>query len=359
MRSRVCAAAIVFLSAALLLFGCGNKQESQKISEAEDGEKKIEIGFSFDSFVIERWVKDRDVFISTAQSLGAEVNVQNANGDPDEQVSQIRYLIDSGVDVLVIVANDGDALTDIVKEAEHRGIHVICYDRLVPNAGSELYVSIDSVETGRLMAQAMVDALADGGNIFFINGPSTDENTELLAQGIEEVLEGTNVEISYKAECENWLGEIAFDEVQNGIRAVGVPEGIICGNDDLAGNAIRALSELRLAGKIPVVAQDAELAGCQRIVEGTQLMTVYKPFDQEARAAAHFSVRLGNGKSLTDNSSSIQVRDTINDGSTNVPYYSIAPQAVTKENIREVIIDSGFHREEEVYLNVLEDSTEA
>ena len=63
-----------------VLAGCGRQTDSQADQE-EEQEDRIQIGISFDSFILERWQRDRDVFVAAAQELGAEVNVQNANGD--------------------------------------------------------------------------------------------------------------------------------------------------------------------------------------------------------------------------------------------------------------------------------------
>ena len=326
-----------------------SKQES--FSEAE--EKKIRIGISFDSFVIERWLRDRDVFVATAQSLGAEVNVQNANGDVAEQVSQIEYLIDKKMDVITIVAIDAGALSDVVRKAQNAGIRVICYDRLIRNAGADLYISFDNRMVGTLMGQALAASLPDGGEIFQIQGSSSDYNVDQVREGFEEALKGSGITIAYSTFCDNWLAELAFDAVSEGLKKNGGKvDGIMCGNDDLAGQAIRALTENKMAGKIPVVAQDAELSACQRIVEGTQTMTVYKSVDKEASAAAKLAVALAKGEDITDASSQIPVTETIDDGSARIPYYALEPIAVTKENMDEVIIDGGFHLREDVYLNI-------
>jgi len=326
-----------------------SKQES--FSEAE--EKKIRIGISFDSFVIERWLRDRDVFVATAQNLGAEVNVQNANGDVAEQVSQIEYLIDKKMDVITIVAIDAGALSDVVRKAQNAGIRVICYDRLIRNAGADLYISFDNRMVGTLMGQALAASLPDGGEIFQIQGSSSDYNVDQVREGFEEALKGSGITIAYSTFCDNWLAELAFDAVSEGLKKNGGKvDGIMCGNDDLAGQAIRALTENKMAGKIPVVAQDAELSACQRIVEGTQTMTVYKSVDKEASAAAKLAVALAKGEDITDASSQIPVTETIDDGSARIPYYALEPIAVTKENMDEVIIDGGFHLREDVYLNI-------
>ena len=339
------------------LSGCRTQKAPEQVN-AESSENRITIGFSFDSFVIERWIRDRDAFVSMAQELGAQVNVQNANGDVDEQVSQIKYLIDKKVDVLAIVAIDGSALVDVVKEAQKAGIPVISYDRLIENAGTQLYVSIDNTQVGRAMAGTIREQLPEGGNIFFIKGADTDPNVAMVADGVDEILEGSGIRIVYSTYCENWKAELAFSAVQEGIEEAGVPDGIICGNDDIAGQTVRALSEQRLAGKIPVVAQDADLAACQRIVEGTQTMTVYKPVEEEARAAAQLAVMLARGENISDRKGVRCVSETISDGTGDVPYYSIAPTAVTRENMDEVVIDSGFHKREDVYLNVSREETE-
>lgn len=353
-------ARMVFLTAfaVLLLCGCGKGSgEEEQASEQES--PKVQIGLSFDSFVIERWMRDRDVFVSTAHSLGAEVNVQNANGDVEEQISQIEYFIKKKMDAIVIIAIDGDALTDVVKKAKEAGIKVISYDRLIMNAGTDLYISFDNEKVGRLMGEALKSALPEGGDIFAIYGSQSDHNVQLVQQGLDQALEGSGIEIVYSAWCDNWLAELAFDAVNEGLAqydggADGNQEiaGIMCGNDDLASQAIRALSEHRLAGKVTVVAQDAELSACQRIVEGTQEMTTYKPVDELAQKAASLSVALARGEDITDKGAKLRVTDTIDDGSASIPYYSIDPVAVTAENMDKVIIDSGFHLREDVYLNV-------
>ena len=330
----------------LLLLGCGSGQKEQEaISEKE--EAKIQIGLSFDTFVVERWLRDRDVFVSTAQSLGAEVNVQNANGNVEEQISQIEYFIKKKMDVIAIVAIDGDMLVDVVKKARNSGIKVICYDRLIMNGGADLYISFDNERVGELMGEALMKALPEGGNILAINGSKMDHNVTQVSMGLQNALRGSKLHVVYTNYCDNWLAELAFDAVNEGLAQNDDIVGMMCGNDALASQAIKALSEHRLAGKVVVVGQDADLSACQRIVEGTQEMTVFKPVDALASKAAQLAVALAQGEILE-----MENMQTISDGANEIPYYSIEPIAVIAENMDEVIIDSGFHQREDVYLNV-------
>ena len=356
MSCRLKGICLLILIICLPLWGCGQNTQKEEVkvpAQSEETQHSARIGISFDSFVIERWMRDRDVFTAAAQGLGAEVNVQNANGEVKEQIEQIEYLIEKGMDVIVIIAIDGDQLGEVVKKAKDRGIRVICYDRLIRSADTDLYISFDNTMVGTLMGQALAESLPEGGKIFQIQGSPGDNNVAMIREGFEGALQGTGIEIVYSTFCDNWLAELAFDAVNEGLQLNGNKvDGVMCGNDDLAGQAIRALTEHKLAGEIPVVAQDAELSACQRIVEGTQTMTVYKSVDREAQYAAKFAVALANGEDITDISAQLHTEETINDGTYEIPYYPLEPVAVTKDNIDEVIIEGGFHQREDVYLNV-------
>ncbi len=333
---------IVF-SVLLSLSGCNQKDEDTKDTDVK--EHKIQIGLSFDSYVIERWTRDREVFVSTAQDLGAEVNVQNANGEIEEQISQIEYLIDKHMDVIVIVAVDSEALSDVVRKAKDAGIKIVAYDRLIRNANVNLYISFDNEQVGRLMGQALVDRVPEGGNIVTIFGPTSDHNVVMMEQGFQDAMKGHDLNVIYSWNAKGWVAEEAYGAMNEAFNKTKDIDGVLCGNDNLATQAVLALAENRMAGEVVVTGQDADLVACQRIVEGTQTMTVYKPVDKLAKAAAEYAVKLTKGED-------IGVSETIDDGKNAVPYVKLQPIAVTKDNIRKEIIDGGFQKEEDVYLNV-------
>ena len=331
-----------------LLPGCQGAEIHKAEVPEPDQSKELQIELSFDPFVIERWIRDRDIFVSTAKELGSEVNVQNANGDVNEQISQIEYFIEKKMDVIVVVATDCDALGDVMREAKNAGIKTVSYDRLISNGESDLYVSFNNIQVGRLMAESLVENIPEGGEVFLIQGPLTDDNVRKVRQGIDEVLAGTNLKVVYEANCDGWLAEQAYDYVKEGLQQTRNVKGIICGNDDLASHAFRRLSEERLAGKVVLTGQDGDLAACQRIVSGTQEMTAFKSVEEEARLAAEYVVKLGRGESIDD------IEKTANDGAYDVPYLELEPKAVTKETMDELIIEGGYHAREDVYLNVNE-----
>lgn len=328
----------------LCVYGCAAAGEEEVVVEEEDG--KIQIGICFDSFLIERWERDRDIFVSTAKELGAEVNVQNANGNLEEQISQIEYLIEKKMDVIVIIGIDGDGLAEVVKEAKDKGIIVIAYDRMIHNADADLYISFDNEKVGTLMGEAMVGAGLSNKKVLMLAGPTTDDNVAMVNSGFEKVMNENHIQIVDVMHADNWKPEYASDYIYDHPEVLEEVDGIMCGNDSLATHTIRVLAEKRKAGNIVVTGQDAELEACQRIVEGTQLMTVYKPVEREARMAAECAIALAKGEEIGE------INRTMNDGTYEIPGIVLEPVAVNKENMDETIIESGFHLREEVYLNV-------
>lgn len=337
----------ILLCLCLLFFVSGCSNGSIDTDSVQIEEDKIQIGMSFDSFIIERWQRDRDVFVSTAKELGAEVNVQNANGDIAEQKKQIEYLIDKKMDVIVIICIDSDGLKSTVEKAKEAGIRVIAYDRLITDSDIDLYITFDNTMVGTMMAEALIDNGLAGGSVLMLGGSPLDNNVPMVEDGFKEVMERNQVSILDSIHADGWRAEVAADYIFDHMEVVSEADAIMCGNDNIASQVVPALAEKRLAGKVMVVGQDADLEACQRIVEGTQIMTVYKPVEKLAQRAAEYAVALAHGETLDDNGITY-----IDNGNFRIPYVGLEPISVTEDNINEVIINSGFHLKEDVYLNV-------
>lgn len=332
----------------ILISGCNSNANMTKSVEGTHESSKIKIGFSMGTLQEERWQRDRDIFVARAKELGADVIVQNADNDSNEQIGQVKYLLEQGIDVLVIIPEDDTKVSSIVQTARKEGKKVISYDRLVRNANVDMYISFDNVTVGKLMAEYLVQKVPRG-NYLIINGAPTDYNCTMINQGYTQVLgpymNRGDIRVLDEVWAKDWKYEQAFEAAEKVLQEGKSIDAVIAGNDNLAAEAIKALSEKQLAGKVKVVGQDADLAGCQRVVEGTQMMTVYKPIDSLAKTAAELAVNMAKGEQVSANS-------RINDGKYDVPYYMLQPIAVTKDNMVDTVIHDGFHRIEDVYSNV-------
>lgn len=320
-------------------------KSAPSVAEPPTEKPKIKIGISLGTLKEERWVHDRDILVAKAKEAGAEVYVQNANNDDTDQLDQVKYLIDKGIKVLILVPNDMEKAAEIVQMAHKAGVKVLSYDRLVLNAGADLYLSFDNREIGRLMAKALLVAQS-AGNYVILNGAANDYNSLQIKEGYDSVLSQSEKEGKIKILTEyftpDWLAESAYIKIDNLLQANRNIQAVLAGDDSLAGSAIEALSEYRLAGKVDVVGQDADLAACRRLVQGTQLMTVYKPIDKLAALAISMAMKMANNQPLG-------IDDKLSDGKYQVPYQYITPIAVERSNLDDTVLKDGYQNRADVY----------
>jgi D-xylose transport system substrate-binding protein len=162
---------------------------------------------------------------------------------------------------------------------------------------------------------------------------------------LDSAIKDGSIKITGETWVKDWLYENALADAETSLDSDIKIDAIIAGNDTLAGAAIHILTEKHLAGKVTVVGHDADLDGCQRVVEGTQYATIYKPIAIEATMGAEFAVTMAKG-------GLVQTNTTINDGKYDVPYFKIDPILVTKENMMNTIIKDQFHSMADVYMNI-------
>jgi D-xylose transport system substrate-binding protein len=307
------------------------------------GEK---IGLLMSDLRLERWQKDRDLFTEAAESMGAKVYTQSANGDANTQISQIENMISRGVDVLVIVPENGEVLGNVLAEAKAEGIKVLAYDRLIKFADIDLYVSFDNIRVGEMQAEALLKRKPKG-NYFLMGGSPTDNNAKMFRQGqmnvLQPAIDSKKINIVGDQWAMGWSAEAALNIMENGLTAnANKIDAVVASNDSTAGGAIQALAAQGLSGKVVISGQDADLASVRRIVAGTQTMTVYKPISKLAKTSAEMAVKLARGEK-------IKVNGSVNNGKKDVDAVLLTPISVTKDNLDSTVIADGFHSRNDVY----------
>jgi D-xylose transport system substrate-binding protein len=310
---------------------------------------RVIIGLSMDTLKEARWQRDRDRMLSRAASLGADVLVQSANSDDARQIADVQALLTRRVNVLIVVPHDGTAMSKAVTMAHESGVPVIAYDRMIRDADVDLYVSFDNVRVGELQAEYLVSHLPTSGKgrIVRIYGSKGDNNAHLFKHGQDNVLrpyiERHDIEVVQEDWAEDWKPESAKKIVNAAISQHGTAiDAILASNDGTAGGAIQALSEEGLAGKVIVTGQDAELVACQRIVAGTQAMTVYKPIERLADAAVDLAVRLARRRVVV-------AHQTVNNGAFEVPSVLEDVIVATRDNMMDTVVRDGFLLQQDVY----------
>lgn len=326
----------------------GRGGQAQK-SQAE--RSKPRIGLSMDTLKEERWIGDRDNFVKRAEELGAEVFVQSANSDDTRQISDVDALLSRGIDALVIIPHNGAAMAKAVEKAHANGVPVLAYDRLITGCDLDVYMTFDNLKVGELQAQFLADRLtaAGGGKkrIVRIYGSKTDNNATLYKEGQDRILQplidSGAIEVVHEDWAQDWRPENAKRITNAAITNVGRNiDAILASNDGTAGGAIQALLEEGLAGKVLVTGQDAELSACQRIVAGTQSMTIYKPLTQLASQAAEVAVKLARRQPIV-------ARAELDNGRMKVPSVFLDVVSVTRENLLDTVVKDGFHKQEALF----------
>ncbi len=342
--------AIIVILAGLFLYYKFNMSSKVVV---ENKPKDILIGFSITTLQEERWQKDKFEFQKKATEMGVIVDFQAAQNDSQKQISQIENMIVNGEDIIVIVPYKADALTEVVNKAHQAGIKVISYDRLIKNANTDLYVSFDNEKVGEYQAQYVIDDAMIKFNqntklkVAYVGGSPDDNNSLLLRNGsfkvLQPLIDSGKIEIVFDQFITDWNPDVAYSNIKDYLLKNKTEiNAVVAANDGTAFGVITALKEFGLDGKIPVSGQDAELAAIQRIISGTQTLTVYKPISKLASSAVELAVSLVKGLP-------INAIKTTNDGQFDIPSILLDPIVVTKTNIDDTIIKDGYHTREEIY----------
>ncbi|WP_236246100.1 sugar ABC transporter substrate-binding protein [Streptomyces sp. CC210A] len=359
-RTRRGAAALA-LAVALLGGGLAACGKAAQVRDGEPGQAVARDGNAIGLLLpgsTDRWEKyDRPLLEKRIDELCPECTVRSASAQQEVTIQrqQIDAMITQGVRVLVLSAVDGRSVASSVEKARDAGIDVVAYDRLAEGPISG-YVSFDGEEVGRLQARALLDALGDeapDSRIVMMNGDPADPNSGWFKEGALSVLDG-RVQIAKSYDTIEWRPTNAHLNTAGAIAALGADgvDGVYAANDGLASGVIAALKAARIHPLPPVTGQDAELAAIQRIVAGEQYMTVYKPFREEADAAARMAVALARGQTLDGIAASTVTSGDDSGGpgtrTHGIPAVLLTPVPVTADTIRDTVVADGLHTVDEI-----------
>ncbi|MEV0593554.1 sugar ABC transporter substrate-binding protein [Nonomuraea cavernae] len=330
---------------ALGLTACGGDSgQTGATSTAESSQKAGKIGVILpDSKSSARWeTADRKYLEEAFKAAGVAYDIQNAQNDKTAFQTIADQMMTNGATVLMIVNLDSGTGKTVIDKAKSRGVATIDYDRLTLGGGAAFYVSFDNTKVGTLqgegLSKCLADKKADKPIVAYLNGSPTDNNATLFKEGYDGVLKpkfdaGEYVKGPDQAvpEWDNTQAGTIFEQMLTSEPKIA---GVLAANDGLGNAAITVLKKNNLNGKVPVTGQDATVQGLQNILAGDQCMTVYKAVKKEADAAAKLAVALAKGEKPTASGS---VKDP--ESGQDVPSELLDPQAITFENVKDVVAD--------------------
>jgi D-xylose transport system substrate-binding protein len=355
MRSKAWQIAAVMAAAGVLVFaGCGDDEDEgggASGGSAEESSGKVGVILP-DAASSARWeTADRKFLGEAFEAAGVEYDIQNANGDKAKFATIADQMINEGVTVLLLVNLDSPSAAAVINKARDQGIPSIDYDRLTLGGGANYYVSFDNVAVGTTIGEGLVKCMQDGGNdsgpVALLNGSPTDNNATLFKQGYEKAITDAGYEVAADQAVPDWDNTKAgtiFEQMYT--KANGNFVGVAAANDGLGGAVAAVLKRNGDTDKVPTTGQDATVEGLQRVLLGSQCMTVYKAIKKEADAASQLAIALTKGDQAgADELASDTVEDT--ESGEQVKSVLLEPQGITKENVKDVVAD-GFVTAEDV-----------
>ena len=312
---------------------------------------KIKIGFSMATLKDERWQRDRAAFEARCIEMNVDCVITVADNKADKQANDVDNLLTYGVTALVIAPHDATQAASMVDKAKAQGVPVISYDRLINSDKIDLYVSHQVPVIGRKIAEYALQKVPTG-NYIMVYGASTDNNAAIMKKEqlavLQPAIDSKAVKIVADQFITDWKPEEALKMVENALTQNNDNvQAVVVSNDGMAGGAISALDKRGLTGKVIVTGQDAQKDALQRIAEGKQSMTVYKPIIPLANAAVEAAVKLAKKEPL------IGAKPFRNDAlGKEVPAVLLEVITVDKNNLMTTVIKDGFAKYEDVYKNV-------
>ena len=298
------------------------------------------VGVSWSNFQEERWKTDEAAIVEALEAAGATYVSADAQSSASKQLSDIESLIAQGVDALIILAQDSQAIGPAIQQARDEGIPVVGYDRLIEDPYA-FYLTFDNVEVGRMQARAVLEA-APEGNYVMIKGSPTDPNADFLRGGQQEVLQEAidsgAITIVGEAYTDQWLPANAQRNMEQILTAEdNAVDAVVASNDGTAGGAVAALTAQGLDG-IPVSGQDGDHAALNRVAKGTQTVSVWKDARDLGREAAEIAVAMSGGTAMD----AIEGAEAwTSPGGTELTAKFLEPVPVTIDNL-DVVVDAGW-----------------
>ncbi|MBB2891154.1 sugar ABC transporter substrate-binding protein [Flexivirga oryzae] len=287
-----------------------------------------------------RWISsDPQALKARCKADNLNCDIQNANNSAQQMTTIATTMMNNGVKVLGLVNLDSASAAQIEKTAKSKGIYTIDYDRLTLGGSASLYVSFDNTKVGELQGKTLTQCSQVKGKSAVkyvdLNGAPTDNNATLFKQGYDSVLKKqkgwTKLADQSVPDWDNQKAGIIFTSM---LQKNPDMNAVMVANDGMAGSVVTALKKQGLAGKVAVSGQDATVEGLQRIMDGTQCFTIYKPSKLEAFPAVDAAAQLATGQVPKTTQ---KIKDT--QTGRMVPSILATPIAITKANVARPIND--------------------
>ena len=362
---------------AIALAGCTSEDGASPGASGGGGESDCTVAVSWNNFQQPRWAaKDKPNIQETVEAGGGTYTDADANLDTEQQLTDIETFINQGADVLILLAQNNEAVLPGVEAAKAAGIPIIAYDRLIEDP-ELLYITFDNVGVGEAEASAMFEAVPEGTYVLIKGDPGDPNASIFLPQGwdnagLQDKIDAGEITIFDDQFTDGWDTETAQNNMEAIIDAANAEDvqidAVLAENDSTALGVVAALQNKNYDA-IPVSGQDGDTANLQNVAKGLQYVDVWKDANELGKVAGAAALQLCEGTAMAD----ITLPDGLigdavapeagltaaafttpgpdgepDTGDENdITSFILKPQPITQENL-DLIIDSGWLTQDEL-----------
>ncbi len=280
-------------AAALALAACssssGSGSSGTPAPSGSESSKCGKIGLSLVSQQVARFVFEEQKIKEVAKANCDEVISNFSNNNLQTQISQIQSMMQRGIKVLILNANDAKAFTPLIKQAQQQGIKVIAYDNDV-DAKADYVITRNNVAMGEQQAQSLLDHLPTdrAAKVAIIRGdPATPAEGE-MGQSYDKLMKNNpKVNVVYDVTTPGWDQATAQKEAEAALQKEPNLDAFLCMWDNCAQAVAQAMKSAgKPAGAVFSTGSDASPASLTYIAQGWQGQTTWTAYDAMAKDAA-------------------------------------------------------------------------
>jgi D-xylose transport system substrate-binding protein len=372
--------AAILAAFAILLAACGDGGTSAEPGESTGGADGSEaattectVGVSWNNFQQPRWAAaDQPNIRQVVEDAGGTYIDADANLSNEQQLTDVSNLIAQGADVLVLLAQDQNAILPALQEAKDNGIPVIAYDRLIEDP-EILYITFNNIGVGEAQAAAVLEAVPSGNYVLIKGDPGDPNASTFLPQGwddagLKEKVDSGEIIIlngpeagsgewpaDYGTYTDAWSTETARDNMEAIIDAANADnvtiDAILAENDSTALGVVAAL-EAKSYGFPPLSGQDGDPANLNNVALGKQYVDVWKNANELGKAAGQAAIQLCEGTAVGDITIDLEASVAPTDGNSPTDFDTpggntvksliLQPTPLTAEDL-DVVINAGWY----------------
>lgn len=238
---------------------------------------------------------DSDVFMvarknalieATKEDAKIDIKFADANQDPQKQLGDADTFIAQGVDLLILVPNDAEAIVPAVESANAAGIPVVCLG-IKSASGAYIYVGSENYDAGHMQGEYFAEQLPENAKVLYLAGTAGMDHSAARREGFNTALEeASRSDVEILADLDgNYEMAKAMQITEDWIQKYPEFNAVVAANDQMALGAVEALKGANRLEGVMISGVDGLAEAYDAINAGEMSQTILQDATGQADAA--------------------------------------------------------------------------